>query len=61
MMSRNFLKYSGFYMGFALNPYHWRFRFRTGPEGLLEDDVLFEVALYLGPIWFRLVIDDGRW
>lgn len=48
-------------MGFVLNPYHWRFRFRTGPEGLLEDDVLFEVALYFGPIWLRLIIDDGRW
>ena len=63
MISRNlvnFLKYSGVWVGFVLNPYQWRFSITNGNESVL-DDSLFELAIYAGPVWVRVVIDDGRW
>lgn len=60
-MLKNFLKHSGLWAGFVLNPYHWQFKIKTGSEGLLEDEPLYGLAIYLGPIWVRGVIDDGAW
>lgn len=61
MRLKTYLKYSGFWMGVVFNPYHWQFKVRTGSEGILEDDVIFGLSVYAGPVWFRLVIDDGAW
>jgi hypothetical protein len=48
-------------MGIVLNPYHWQFKIKTGSESILEDDVIFGLSIHGGPVWFRLVIDDGAW
>lgn len=51
------LKYSGVWFGFVVNPYHWRFEWDAKP---ITPDVQLETALYLGPVWIRVVIDDGE-
>jgi len=53
MMSENYLKYSGIWAGFVLNPYHWEFKIKA------ENDVIFSLAIYFGPVWIRVVIDGG--
>ena len=57
----NWLKYSGVWFGFILNPFHWRIRWERG--GLLEwpVDHVFENCIYFGPVYIRVIIDDGRW
>jgi hypothetical protein len=59
MMLRNYLKYSGLWMGFVLNPYHWNFKIEQTDH--LFDDYLFYLSVYCGPIWIRIIIDDGSW
>ena len=58
----NWVKYSGIWVGFVLNPYHWE------PDLVIKRDdmdsgeqwgLFFE--LNLGIVWIRIVIDDGRW
>jgi hypothetical protein len=61
MRLKTYLKYSGIWMGIVLNPYHWEFKIKTGSESILEDDVIFGFSIHGGPVWFRLVIDDGTW
>lgn len=61
MRLKTYLKYSGIWMGVVFNPYHWQFKIKTGSDGILEDDVIFGISVYVGPLWFRLVIDDGNW
>jgi hypothetical protein len=56
----NYIKYSGLWMGVAINPYHWELRFVTdGHTDLDPKQHLVFVAL--GPFWIRGVIDDGTW
>ena len=53
------LKYSGLWGGFILNPYHW-----SGDILKLhinDNDYAFYCAINLGPVWVKLIIDDGRW
>ena len=54
----NYLKYSGVWIGIVLNPYHWRFGFL---KESLYDDYVFENCFSFGPVWIRVIIDDGRW
>jgi hypothetical protein len=57
----NFIKYSGVWIGLVLNPFHWRFKYdNTNPTDAWTEHV-FENCLYFGPIWIRVIIDDGRW
>lgn len=64
----NWLKYSGFWANFVLNPYHWMFDLDFGGTGINallahteeEDIEFFWCHLALGPINFRIVVDDGR-
>jgi hypothetical protein len=49
----NTLKHSGFWAGFVLNPYHWEFKFSN------TNDMGKTIALNVGPIWFRLAINNG--
>ena len=60
MMLRNYLKYSGLWAGFVLNPYHWNFKFELKSDDLF-DDYIFFMQLYVGPIWIRIIIDNGKW
>ena len=60
IMSKSYLKNSGLWAGFVLNPYHWEFKIVKGSQDDL-DDVIFGLAIYCGPIWIRVVIDDGHW
>ena len=60
MKLKNYLKHSGLWAGFVLNPYHWNFKLEVDPPQLI-DTYLFHFELYLGLIWIRIVIDDGTW
>jgi hypothetical protein len=57
----NWLRFSGIWVGFVFNPFHWRFRYETKGNNDGWADPVFENCLYLGPIWIRVIIDDGRW
>jgi hypothetical protein len=59
-MLKNYLKHSGLWVGFVLNPYHWEIRFvTTGPTDF--DPAMYTLFISLGPIWIRGVIDNGNW
>jgi hypothetical protein len=56
----NYLRYSGIWVGLVVNPFHWDFRIQT----LHPDDLnpnMRGVYVSIGPIWTRLVIDNGSW
>lgn len=57
----NYLKYSGVWVGFVLNPYHWKFKYQTKSTEFPDCDNLFDNCLYVGPVWIRIIIDDGKW
>ena len=57
-MLKNFLKYSGLWFGFVVNPYHWQFVNKREGVGELAPSVLGRF-ISVGPLWVRLVIDDG--
>jgi hypothetical protein len=60
MKLKNYLKYSGMWMGFVLNPYHWEFKIqRIKPDDMNPKNHGFMIAC--GPVWVRGVIDDGTW
>lgn len=56
----NWLKYSGIWVGFAVNPYHWKFGWDKTSDHL-EPRSVFENCVYAGPIWIRVIIDNGNW
>lgn len=56
----SYLKYSGVWVGVILNPYHWRFAWSRGTNEWPET-YLFENCIYIGPIYIRVIIDDGSW
>lgn len=53
----DFIKYSGIWIGFVLNPFYWqpdiKYLTFTKHYGI----IYFEVNL--GLVWFRFVLDDG--
>lgn len=55
-----YLKYSGIWINFAINPFHWRFESNLirGDE-LNPNIILFYITF--GPINVKLIIDDGSW
>lgn len=55
----DFLKYSGIWFGLVINPYHWRFSIEKPCDSL--DQALDGFAIYVGPVWMRVIIDDGSW
>ena len=63
MKSKNFLnycKYSGIWVNFALNPYHWRINFnKMKPDEM--DPGLYAVYFTIGPLSVRAIVDDGSW
>jgi hypothetical protein len=54
----DFLRYSGIWFGFVVNPYHWRIKIES-PTDEFDHSALHGIAIYLGPFWFRFIIDDG--
>jgi hypothetical protein len=56
----NYLKYSGVWIGFVLNPYHWEVDMDLGGPTDTDPSMYF-IYLTFGPVWCRIVIDDGRW
>lgn len=55
-----YLKYSGIWLGVVINPYHWEFRLeRITPDDLNPNQ--HGVFITIGPVWLRVVIDDGSW
>ena len=56
----NWLKYSGVWITFALNPYHWRVDFDMhGPDDM--DPARHVICATVGPLTVRIVIDDGSY
>ena len=55
------LKYSGVWFTFAVNPYHWRLNFEahTNPSDL--DPAMRLIIVTVGPLTIRIVIDDGSY
>lgn len=51
----NWLKYSGIWVGFVLNPYHWKFSWDK------TDAPCFDNCVYVGPVWIRVIVDNGQW
>jgi hypothetical protein len=60
MKLKNYLKFSGLWAGFVLNPYHWNFKLEVNPPQDI-DTYIFHFELYLGLVWLRVVVDDGTW
>lgn len=57
----NYIKYSGIWIGIVVNPFHWKLKYdRTNPTEAWTAHI-FENCVYFGPIWIRVIIDDGRW
>jgi hypothetical protein len=56
----NYLKYSGVWAGFVVNPYHWEFRFvAITPTEMDPDQRGFFISA--GPFWVRGILDNGSW
>jgi hypothetical protein len=63
MMLKNFLnycKFSGVWVTFALNPWHWRLSFQfQDPSDM--DPKQYSIFITIGPVSVRAVLDDGSW
>jgi hypothetical protein len=54
------LKYSGVWVTFALNPYHWRIDFEMhGPDDM--DPAKHIIIATVGPLTLRIITDDGSY
>lgn len=51
----NWIKYSGVWFGIVVNPFHWQFGWKR------SNDAVFENAIHVGPVWIRVVLDNGQW
>lgn len=56
----SYLKYSGIWVGLVVNPFHWQLGWKKN-VGMWPDDYMFDNSMHFGPIWLRVIIDDGRW
>ena len=57
----NWLRYSGVWVGFVINPYHWEPDFKILRNSEYENWGVVFIELNLGLVWIRIIIDDGRW
>lgn len=55
----SYLRYSGLWVGLVVNPCHWQWGIKGSPTAW--EDYCFDNAVHVGPVWIRLIIDDGRW
>lgn len=57
---KKWLKYSGIWVTFALNPFHWRINYES--HGSTDMDPAMKLIIVtIGPITIRIVIDDGSY
>jgi len=59
MKLKNYLKYSGVWVSFAVNPYHWRVAFDIQKPNEM-DPALYGVSFTFGPISVKAVLDHGK-
>jgi hypothetical protein len=55
-----YIRYSGIWFGLVINPFHWTFV----SEFLHPDELnpnMVGIYISIGPVWVRVVIDDGSW
>jgi hypothetical protein len=56
----NYAQYSGIWISFVLNPFHWRLSFDSKkPDDM--DPALYAINVSAGPLVIKLVWDDGSW
>ena len=55
----DWIRYSGIWFGFVVNPFHWQFGWKKGFS--VWEDYLFDNSIHLGPVWIRVIIDNGDW
>ena len=55
------LRYSGVWIGIVLNPFHWQFKWERTNDNDEHLVHVFENCLFVGPVWVRVIFDDGRW
>jgi hypothetical protein len=56
----NYFKYSGVWISFALNPYHWRIWLDFNkPDDMDPGRYTFNIGV--GPVAVKVVLDDGSW
>lgn len=60
MKLKNYLKYSGIWMGIVFNPFHWEFKFTIIKPSDLDPNAR-GMFLSFAPVWIRVVIDDGSY
>ena len=56
----NWIRYSGIWITFILNPFHWTFRF----ENIFEDELnpkMNYVNLQFFFLNIKIILDDGSW
>ena len=53
----DYLKYSGIWITFAVNPYHWRVSCNSEDDGF---GVIIH-SLTVGPLTIKGVVDNGKW
>lgn len=55
-----YLKYSGVWITFVGNPYHWQFKFVTRGDQEFAPNMR-EINIQFGPISLRASLDNGDW
>ena len=55
-----YISYSGVWVSFALNPFHWRLSFEWMHPDELNPNMR-GVFISLLPISVRIIVDDGSW
>jgi len=55
-----YIRYSGIWVSFALNPFHWRVSFEFMHPDELNPNMR-GVFISLLPISLRIIVDDGSW
>lgn len=49
------VRYSGVWFGFVMNPCHWQLKWKTNTRKVYDN------TLYFGPLWITVIFDDGSW
>jgi hypothetical protein len=56
----NYIRYSGVWISFSLNPCHWNFRFEfMHPDEL--NPKMRGIFISIGFFSIRMIVDDGSW
>ena len=55
-----YIRYSGVWVSFALNPFHWRVSFEFMHPDELNPNMR-GIFISLLPISLRIIVDDGSW